>query len=140
MGLNNSSPWTAGGTIRPSRFIKADSSAPKTALEADANERIIGVSQLGTRDAPGTNGAGTDAASSGEEFQAFGLGDVCLIELGGTVTASAQVKSDAEGCAVAAATTGTTLQWVGGVALQGGVAGEKVLIQIMSYPYYPALA
>lgn len=129
----------SGGTIRPSRFCKLSTAADQTFLEADANEACIGVSQDHTRDAPVPN-ADTDAAEAGDPVSINPIGSVCLLELGGTVTRADELKSDADGKGVVRATTGTTLQNVGAIALESGVSGEFIKVLVFRTSIYPALA
>lgn len=130
----------AGGDINPSRFVKLSTAADYTLLEADANEQTVGASTDATRDAPVPN-ASTLAAASGEPVHVKTIGSICLVTVGsGGVTRGALVKSDADGKAVLAATTGTTVQWVSGRALATCAEGELAPILLESYPYRPALA
>lgn len=134
--------WRAGGDIRPSRIVKISTAADFTALEADANEFGIGISQVGTEDPPGLSGASTNAASAGKNVQVFGPGSICLLELGsGGATRAGFLKSDADGKGVAIATTGTTAQNVVAVALESGAENEKVRVQVLPmHKVYPALS
>lgn len=133
--------WQAGGTIRSSRFIKQTDSY--IASEADANERIVGVSMEGTRSAPISDDGLSEsrAALVGESFAAYGDGEECLLELGDTVdvSAEARLKSDADGKGVPIATTGTTVQNFGGYALEDGVAGDKVRFRVEIGALRPAI-
>lgn len=130
----------AGGDIRPSRFVKQSTAADYTVLEADANEMIIGVSTNATQDAPLPSGDG-DAAESGDSVAINPIGSYALVKVGsGGVTRGAKVKSDADGQAVLAATTGTTMQWVAGIAVESASEGEFAKILVMVMPHYPALA
>ena len=61
----------ATGDIRPSRFVSMSTAADFTVAESNAGEWVLGVSQMGTRDAPGLSGAGTDAAQTGENLHIF---------------------------------------------------------------------
>ena len=95
MSLNNPA-WIANGTIQPSRFVKIDTTAGKVKnvlQAAAATDKLIGISQDGSRDAPGTTGAATDAARAGHTLHVFGLGDTCLLELGtGGATAGGDLR------------------------------------------------
>lgn len=131
----------AGGNISPSTFVKVSTAANKTCLQAGANERVVGVSQVGVKDPPGVSGASAYAAVAGDTVQLFGKDDICPVLVGsGGVTRGANVKSDASGAAVLSATTGTTMQWVAGEALETASEGEYALIQIGVFPHYPALS
>jgi len=133
------SQMVAGGDIRQARFVKLSTAADYTLLEADANERIFGISVDAAQDAP-IPSASANAAESGDLFQFYGPGDECLLELGGTVTRGGRLKSDADGKGVAVATTGTTSQEYGAEALESGVSGEKIRVRVLLGSFYPALS
>lgn len=139
---NQSPPLTAGGNITTHSFVKLSTSADHTALQAGDNEFVIGVSQVGTEDPPGVTGSGTYAATAGKHLQIFGLGDSnLLLRLGsGGCTRGDLLKSDASGNAVAAATTGTTVQNIGAIALESGSEGELVQVQVLIFKHRPALS
>jgi len=128
----------SGGTIRTSRFVKLSTAADNTILECDANEQCIGVSTEAAQDAP-IPGASTDAAAAGDQCAMHPIGSVCLVQAGDAITRGDKLKSDADGKAVPAATTGTTVQWVNGRALESASADELVKIVVESYPFRPAL-
>jgi hypothetical protein len=125
---NPNPSYIAGGTIRPSRFVKYTANDFEVA-EADANEKIAGISQEGTRTAPIPDVSTNEAAQSGETLQVYGDGEDCLLELGGTVVPGDDLKSDADGKGVVIA-TGAALQQIGAVALEGGVSGELIRVQV----------
>lgn len=132
-------PMIAGGDIRPSRFVKVSTAADMTCLEADANEKIIGVSSDATQDAPLAN-ADTDAAEAGDQVHIQPIGSKCKVTVGsGGVTRGAQVKSDSDGKAVLAATTGTTSQWIAGTALESASEDELADILVESFAFRPAI-
>lgn len=141
MAQNNGRSYIAGGTIAPCRFVKPSTSADNTVLAAGANERTIGISQIGTHDTPGLTGAGTQAASATNPIEVGNIGDIRMLELGGTVTAGDLIKSGAAGVGITSATSGATMQWVGAQALASGVSGEFIpVIVLPPTPYYPALS
>ena len=133
-----SSPYLASGDIQPCRFVKTD--ADFSIAEANANEKLFGISQEGTRTAPIPDTSETLAAKVGEECRVFQDGEVCLLQLGDTVTADQDLKSDSDGAGVPALTTGTTVQQIGAVALQGGAVGEKILVRVRIDSKLPAVA
>jgi len=126
--------FIATGTIAPFRFVVLDTTSANlfSVLQANGNQgTIIGISQPGTHDAPGTSGAGTDAADSGETLTVFGPGDVCLLELGtGGVTAGDFVAPDTNGKGVTV-TAAATVQYIGAKALETGVAGDRVRVVVV---------
>lgn len=140
-GSNGS--FIAGGDIRPCRIVKMDTTAsePFQVKEADANEFGIGVSQEGTRLAPGVSGSTANAGEDTYQVRVFGPGEQPLLELGsGGITQGDLIKSDADGKGVAVATTGTTIQNYIGWALEDGAENEKVRIFVHPGKTRPALA
>lgn len=133
----------ANGNIRPSRFVKLDTSADKKVVEGTANAQIIGVSMEGTNYPPLNDLSITAyAAEAGQYMQMYGDGDVCLLEAGDAITMGDRLKSDSAGRGVAIATSGTTIQQIGAVALQtAAAAGELILVQVATLrSERPALA
>lgn len=131
----------AGGDIRPARFVKLSASADHTGLEADANERSIGIAGRGTRQPPLSDYAVTALhAAAGDPITLAGDGEETLLEYGDTITAGALLKSDADGKGVPVASSGATQQFVGAVALEDGAAGVLGRVQVKQYSFYPALS
>jgi hypothetical protein len=132
---------TAGGDIRPARFVKLSTAADNTVLEADANEVTFGISSEATQDAP-LPGASALAAAADDPLAIHPIGSVCLLEIGtGGVTRGAYIKSDADGKGVLAATTGATAQSVGAVALESASENEFCRVLVLHLPkFYPALS
>lgn len=117
----------ANGTIRPSRFVKLDTTADGKVLEADAGDQIYGISQPGTRNTPYSDLDDGNAAKTGETLKIFGPPEKgVLLELGGTVTRGQLLKSDADGKGVNA---GTDKDQYGAVAEASGVSGELIPVQ-----------
>jgi hypothetical protein len=133
--------YVAGGNINPSRFVKVSTAADNTVLEADANEGVAGISGVGTKEPPGIDTLSGLLAQAGDNVQVFGDGEVCMLKLGsGGVTRGGYLKSDADGKGVAIATTGTTAQEIGAIALESGAADELVRVQVYrQHKTYPAL-
>ena len=135
--LNNPA-YMASGNVGVSLFvgISGDFKVAQTVL----NGKIAGVSQVGTRRFPSSAASSTDilAAIAGENVGVFGNGaSNVFITLGGTVTAGTWLKSDANGAGVACTNAGGTplaSENAGAIALQGGVAGDKVRIQVLLHP------
>lgn len=136
----------AGGTIRRARFVKISTTENNRCLEADANERVIGISQIGGREAPlpSVTADPPEAAQDDDHVRIHTSNterEDIVLEIGsGGITAGALIKSDADGKGVAAATSGTTLQWVGAVALEAASDGELCKVELLIFPHYPALA
>lgn len=138
---NQSPQLVAGGTITTHSFVKLSTAADNTALQAGDNEQVIGIAQVGPKEPPGLSGASTAAAAAGDHIQIFGLGDICLLRAGsGGWTRADNLKSDSNGDGVPIATSGTTQQNIGAVALTSTAEGEYGLVQIMISKTYPALA
>ena len=115
----------ATGDIRPSRFVSMSTAADFTVAESNAGDWVLGVSQMGTRDAPGLSGAGTDAAQPGENLHIFTNGQTACLECGTTITRADILKPDGDGKAI----IGTTGVYYGAQALESGVSGD--LIQVI---------
>lgn len=134
--------YLAGGTIRRARFVKVSTAANHTALEADANERTIGVATDSGREAaiPSVTADPPEAAQSGDPVEIAFSGDIALLEIGsGGCSPGDELKSDADGKGVVAASTGTTIQEIGAVALEDGSDGELVMVQVLYTSKRPAL-
>jgi hypothetical protein len=101
----------AGGAIRKYRFVKV--SAANTFSECDAEEVSIGAS----KNAVTTAGEITEIVKSG----------IAILQAGGTITAGAFVNSDADGKAVAEASTN---KWASGIALQAAVDGDYISVDL----------
>lgn len=137
----NSPNFVAGGDIRPSRFVKLNTSANHEVLEADANDPTIGISSEAGREAPIPAVATILAGKDGDKsMKVYGLADFCLLEAGDTIPgAGVELKSDADGKGIPIATTGTTIQQVGAISLAGGASGELIPVQVFRYVVRPAL-
>lgn len=133
---------SAGGTIRRARFVNLKTTANHTVEEADANDRTIGIAQEGGREPalPSVTADPPEAAQSGDQLRVYVPGDTCLLEIGsGGCTAGDDLKSDTDGKGVARATTGTTVQNVGAIALETASEGELAKV-LVTYTYVrPAL-
>ena len=131
----------ANGDIRPARFVELQNdSGQAKAIEANANEIVIGISQDGTNTAPIPGITSSNAAESGQTLRVHIEGEETLLELGGTVAAAAYIKSEADGKGVAALTTGTVTQEIGAVALESGVSGEFIRVKVRCHRHRPAIA
>lgn len=131
MSRNNSPALAAGGNIYPSRFLKLSTSADHTALQADANAEIIGIS------GPGVIDVREDAANAYHatatyfanlEVLSYGDADVRLEAGTGGWTAGDKLESDADGKGVTANGPGRN---VGAIALETISAGEIGRVQIV---------
>ena len=122
--------FKAGGTIRVSRFVKITGNS--TVSEAEAANRVVGISQAGGRTPPipDVTTDPVEAAQSGEQLQVFQLGEECLLRIGdGGCSAGDALKADADGDGVTCASGGNN--WYGAIALEAASAGELALVQVV---------
>ena len=112
----------AGGTIAPNSFVTLNTSNDNQGDQAGANATAVGVTNSSTRQ--------HDSANHAEDGDVISLqpGFVLMVEAGGSITRGGRVKSDANGKAVAVATSGTTNQESLGQALESAAAGEIIRI------------
>ncbi len=131
--------FRANGTIRRARFVKQDATDDHSILEADANERILGISQVGPRVAP------IPEVSDADRIVAAVATESCMVHLPGETTqdtlleagsggwsAGDYLKSDADGKGVAIAETAGLKEEVGARAMTSVNEGElgKVTVEI----------
>lgn len=139
---NTNTGYIAGGDLRPFRFCKLTDQFEVS--EADANDPIRGVCGGQTNKAPLSDFSITPLhAEEGGLVQLYEEGEETYLELGDTVTVAteARLKSDADGRGVPVATSGTTLQNYGAIALQDGVAGDIIRVRVTpNGTYRPAIA
>lgn len=136
----------AKGDINPSRFVALDGSTNHGVIEANADSRIIGISQEGSRDAPIPN-ASTLAAADGDHLRIYGDGDECLLEIKAqtAVVSGDLLKSDADGRGEPIDATATTVELYGAIALEtidasAAATFEKIRVQVRPGEYIPALS
>lgn len=120
--------FEAATQIMPSRFVKLSVTHDSKIDQAGAGDFPIGVSAEWAKDAPIPSETTGDAAASGESIAVYGVGDICKLELGGTVQVGSAVKSDANGKGVAG-TLGT--DHCGGFALESGVSGGLIRLYVL---------
>lgn len=130
----------AEGDIYPSRFVKFGA-GDFLGAQAGANDRIVGISQRGTKYPPLTGlVTNVKAAEVGDQVQLYGPGDQdVLLELGDTVTRGQLLKADADGKGVPIAADGTVLQQYGARALESGSAGHLIQVEVIIGSERPAL-
>lgn len=132
-------PFEAGGTINPSTFVKVSTAADFKVLAAGANDPVIGIASAAAHDAP-LSGAATSAAVSGQSVEVHPIGSVALLLVGtGGWTRGDELKADTDGSGITRATTGTTIQNVGAIALESASAGEYARVLIVRTSIRPAL-
>lgn len=125
---NNVEPlFFADGNINPSCFVKMSTTQDNRVLQAAANtDKIIGISQVGTRDPQGLSGASAVAAAQGDPIKVYSQGDVCSLVAGsGGWTRGDWLVSDANGNGVTAPTSGVGTIYVGAIALESAAASAQ---------------
>jgi hypothetical protein len=135
----------SSGNITRARFVKVYASANNQCAQAGDNERTLGISQIGGREAPipSVTQDPPYAAIAGENVKVHTMNserEDVVLEIGsGGCTAGDQLKSDTNGKGVVSASTGTTVQWIGAIALETASAGELCKVALVNYAYRPAL-
>lgn len=132
-----SAVFKAGGTIRVARFVKL--TGDNQVEECDANEKAIGISDIGGRTPPipDVTTDPPEAAQSGEQvavhvpFWRTGADDVQLTIGSGGCSAGTELKSDADGKGVAVASSAG--QWVGAIAVRS--ASEDEIVPVLQCLY-----
>jgi hypothetical protein len=124
--------FLASAAIYPSRFVYHTAGSRGYCEQATASTPIIGVSQEGTQEAPGTAADSGYAATAGRQVKVYGPGKVALLKCGGTVSAGNRLTADASGQGVAFAAS-TALQYIGGIALSNGVDGAFIPVLVMPF-------
>jgi hypothetical protein len=129
--MNDRPSFVANGDINPCRFVKIDvtyTTAPRVIQNAADSTISIGISQQGTKVAP-TDGASTLAASVDQQLEVHIIGDMCMLQLGGTVVVGDSLTSDADGKGVV---QNAAADNVGAIALSSGVLDEKIFVLVTS--------
>lgn len=117
----------AGGNIYPCRFVSY--SGEYVVTQTGANGKCFGISQPGTNEAPTPSESNGYAAISGQQLTVYQETSEPLLELGGTVSAGDELKSDTNGKGVALAGSGS--ENIGAIALQDGVSGTKIKVRMI---------
>lgn len=125
--------YTANGNIIPSVFVKLDATYTtpnqgNRVIVAGAGERVIGVSQKGTRETPLSGLDNGYAAIAGQSLQVFTPGCVAPLALGATVAEGDLLMPTTDGTAI----PHTNGNWYGAIAPMAGIAGQimECLVQI----------
>lgn len=130
----------SNGNIAPCRFVTIATTAKDrvtqaTAGSGSAGDPPYGISGTGTRNRPSSL-ANDDGfiAIAGENVLVWGNPEKdVFLELGGTVTAGDSLKSDANGKGL---TTTTANDWIGAIAMESGVSGDLVRVQVVPQRLY----
>lgn len=154
MGAQNSNTRIAAGTINPFVFIQSGATGP-VPTEADGNEllalqcsgpgvEIIGIGAEWTNAMYGTSvqtalvPQGFPAAVAGKAIRVYEDGESTIIAVGSgyTVQPDNLLVSDASGNAIPIVLTATSaVQYIGARAIEGGVAGDPIRVQVYTRPY-----
>ena len=122
--------FRAGGQIGVGLFVTPDTSNDFQVVQATANSIIYGVAQEGQRYAPGLTGSdNTIAAYTGDQVEVVGIGNVALVQAGGTVTRGDPLEANSSGQAITSAISGQ--RWIGGFALESGASGAFIRMWVM---------
>lgn len=135
----------AYGDVNPMRFVMAAPGQFLGALQATANAQVIGISQIGVNNMPGTPWQTQfvpqmyPAAASGQGFQLYEEDDwdtMVVVGSGFTVLPNQWLISDASGNArpINTATVGSGLYWVGAQSIEPGVAGDPIRVKVTTFP------
>ena len=129
----------AGGNIANGCFVKLSTAADLTLLQAtdgtgSGGDRVFGIAQDGSRDAP-IPSASSLAATAGDECRYFGVGEATTLIIG-TCGCSRGVllKSDANGAGITCGAPASTVQWCGAEALESAAAGERCRVVVRNFP------
>lgn len=129
----------ASENIEPSRFVLCDPATGKNfyVIRGDSGDVSIdntpvGISQEGTQDPPGVTGSGAYAGTAGHEIDIYGLGDVCLLEIGtGGCLAGQLLKPDTAGKGIILDSSSGGDQFYGARALQTCSEGDLCRVQVL---------
>jgi hypothetical protein len=132
---------TAAGNISPSRFISWQTGAGNeaTVVQASAVTQVLaGVSEKYVRQAPGYGPDYTYIAIANEEVPYRGPLQIATLQLGGTVNGTVPLVTNSSGQGVAAATLGSgTLQVIGALSLDSGVANDYISVYVLPFNINP---
>lgn len=114
----------AGGTVRPSRFVKASVAADNTGLECDEGELPVGVVTGANLESDSDNNATT---TDGENSLAFQPGRIIEVKCGGTIVRGIPIGPDADGLAVHGAGAAA-------IPLESGLTGAVIRAMLVASP------
>lgn len=142
----NSLSRVAYGTINPMRFVMDVAGIINGVLQATANAPIAGISNIDVDNMPGTRWQQAfvpqmyPCAASGEPVRLYEENDwdtMVTVASGYTVLPNQFLTSDASGNAVPlnTSTAASGLYWVGAKAIEAGVAGDPIRVQVRTFPF-----
>jgi hypothetical protein len=132
----------SNGNIKPARFVKEDTTTPGTVLQAtdgsaSHGDKPFGVSGSSQRFAPygplqdGYHAIQNENCTVYQPGMPPPDGDNIMLTVGAAVTVDDDLKSDSDGRAITAASTG---DWVGATALDTATAaGQQIPVKLV-YP------
>lgn len=120
--------YKAGGTIAPCVFVRPDTTQDFAVVSCTTGDDPCGVSTETMKRMPGLTGSdATVAAESGEPIEVHGLGEVCLLTCGSSVTRGDFLKPDGSGNAL----TASSGDIAGARALESGAASAKIKVLVL---------
>lgn len=121
--------YVASGNVAPMRFVGLVSGSDYKVFQATGSTiALAGISGMDVQSFDATN-----HATDGKTCRVYGVGEVALLELGGTVSAGNYLTSDSNGKGVAVSTTATARGEVGGFALRSGQSGEYIQAVVIKF-------
>lgn len=117
----------ATGTIAVASFVKGDPASDEAVVQSGLGDTAIGVSYPGINAAPGTPGAGTAAAVSGQACTTYGPGSIVEVQVGAAGITRGFVSPDALGLAINASPGGFATAF----SFENGNAGEFVRMMVL---------
>ena|SRR5579859_2244988 len=120
--------YIAGGNIAPSVFVTPDTTVPGgQVVQAAATDKVVGISQPGTRQAPLPGLDDGYCAIATQGLVVYDENDVCWLQIGGTVTVGDFLKPTTGGVGI---TTTTDGDFYGARALESGVSGDLINVEV----------
>jgi hypothetical protein len=136
----NSSSRIAYGTINPNRFVQDAPGIPFGVLQCSgAGVPIVGIAAEWLDNMPGTRWQTAFVpqnypnAASGEPvrlYETVDMNAMIVVGSGQTIMPNMLLISDASGNAKPVVMSGGGSQWVGARALEGGLAGDPIRVQV----------
>lgn len=128
MSLNNEISLKASGSVSPSVFVTVDPNFDEQYLQSVQGDCPIGIMNPAQRGTPGLAGSDSNvAAASGDTGpRIVGLGNDCLLTLGGTVSPGNFLMPDSLGRGISCPVG----QYYGAVALQAGTTGKQIRVVV----------
>jgi len=116
--------FVASGNINPMVFVTQASNSDYVVRQATSGDRPIGISGTFTEKFDSTY-----HATDGHTVRVYGIGEVALLTLSGTVNFGDPLKPDTNGTGI----QGLTSAKVGAIALRSGVSGDNIQAVVVFY-------